>query len=88
MTLYKPYKILFLNQNEKYYWTEYHYEDYENLPIALIDNKDHFYLLVRDNQTYLPIAGIYSNDIQYQHNEQFLYELLEKILNKPWMRKL
>lgn len=31
-------QILFLNQDEKNFWGEYHFEDYENLPIALIDN--------------------------------------------------
>ena len=60
----------------------------KNYIYQLKDNKDHFYLLAKDYQTYLPIAGIYSNDIQYQYKEQFLYELLEKILNKPWVRKL
>lgn len=38
MKLYYIDYITFLNQDEKYFWGEYHFEDYENLSIGRIDN--------------------------------------------------
>jgi hypothetical protein len=37
---------MFITQNEKFFWAEYHYDDHENLPIGLIDNN----VVISDNK--------------------------------------
>lgn len=51
MIYYNQHLIVYINQNEKFFWGEYHYDDHENLTIGLIDNN----VIMSDNKKLLKI---------------------------------